>query len=432
MVSTSLIRFPLLTLMILATGTPSQPAGSAVEQFRDIQASLRQARASGNWSASLADANQLRLFMNDAPDSLLEVARAEVRVGDLDTALHTLNQFAAMGQSTNLPETSEEFAPLRKKEAIASIESQMKTNESPILRGGTAFSLSDAEFLAEDIDHDPETGRFFITSIREKKILATDDKGRGNQFARAPDGWPMLAIKVDLLHKRVWATEVALRDFSIVPKPDWGRSALLCFDLKDGRLLRRIEGPSGSALGDMALTAEGDVIVSDGEGGGVYRIRANGNQMERLDNGDFVSPQTPAIHPDGRHIFVPDYVRGIGVLDMKTKRVQWLSGDGRFALNGIDGMYLYQGVLIAIQNGTSPERVAAFRLNGTLTKVVSEKIIERSTDTLGDPTHGVIVGQRFYYIANSGWDVVDEHGNAKAGATVSSPHIMQVSLNHLG
>jgi hypothetical protein len=44
--------------------------------------------------------------------------------------------------------------------------------------------------------------------------------------------------------------------------------------------------------------------------------------LERLDDGDFISPQTPAMHRDGKHVFVPDYARGIGVLEVATKQVR--------------------------------------------------------------------------------------------------------------
>jgi hypothetical protein len=99
--------------------------------------------------------------------------------------------------------------------------------------------------------------------------------------------------------------------------------------------------------------------------------------------------------------------------------------NGRFALNGIDGLYFDAGSLIAVQNGTFPERVVAFRLDPTLTNVVSATIIEKSTPTLGDPTHGVVVKHAFYYIANSGWNAIDEHGNMKPGAKPSQPRIMR-------
>jgi hypothetical protein len=137
------------------------------------------------------------------------------------------------------------------------------------------------------------------------------------------------------------------------------------------------------------------------------------------------------MHPDGKHIFVPDYLRGIGVLDATTKQVRWLPMEGRFALNGIDGLYFDHGRLIAVQNGTSPERVVAFTLDASFTKIMSETILEQSTDTLGDPTHGVVVNGDFYYIANSGWDVIDDHGNVKSGSRLSVPRLMRVPLQRL-
>ena len=216
-----------------------------------------------------------------------------------------------------------------------------------------------------------------------------------------------------------------------MPKTVWGRSAVLSYDLKTGKLLHRIEGPQGSALGDMALTESDDVIISDGDGGGVYLIPAKGESLERLDAGDFISPQTPAVHPGGKRIFVPDYLRGIGLLELATKQVRWLSTEGRFALNGIDGLYLEGQTLLAVQNGTSPERVIAFRLDPTFTQIMSQTIIERSTETLGDPTHGVIIGNDFYYIANSGWDIIDDQGNQKAEAHPSEALIMRVPLSDL-
>jgi hypothetical protein len=193
-------------------------------------------------------------------------------------------------------------------------------------------------------------------------------------------------------------------------------------------VLRRVEGPHGSALGDMTLMPNGDIIVSDGSGGGVYRLTATGTELDRLDNGDFISPQTAAVHADGKHIFVPDYLRGIGVLDPATKQVRWLSTEQRFALSGIDGLYFDRGKLIAVQNGTAPERVVIFTLDATLSKIESETVIERSTETLGDPTHGVVIGSDFFYIANSGWDITDDNGNLTAGAKPSSPRIMKATL----
>ena len=51
---------------------------------------------------------------------------------------------------------------------------------------------------------------------------------------------------------------------------------------RQGALLRRIEGPAKAALGDMALDSNGNAIVCDGQGGGVYRVGRSAQRFERI------------------------------------------------------------------------------------------------------------------------------------------------------
>ena len=308
----------------------------------------------------MAGAKSLVEVLNGAPDSILELARAKVHTGDLAGAFDDLEKFVRMGQSTDLLTASSEFAPLRKQTEFAKVHDDMAKNRVAISLGRTAFHLSEPALLPEDLDYDANTKRFFITTVRGKKIISADFDGAISEFAKAPDDWPLLAIKIDPKRNLIWATEVALRGFVFVSESDWGRSAVLCYDLRTGKLLHRIEGPHGSALVDMTLAPDGNVIISDGDGGGVYRVKESNEGLERLDAGDFISPQTPASYDDGKKIFVPDYLRGIGVLEVSTKQVRWLSTENRFALNGIDGLYLEGQKLLAVQTAHPPNALLFF------------------------------------------------------------------------
>lgn len=230
----------------------------------------------------------------------------------------------------------------------------------------------------------------------------------------------------------LWATTSALKGYAFAPEKDWGRSELIEYDLRSRRMLARFSLPDDKqshALGDMTLTNSGDVVVSDGEAGGVYMLKRAGKQLEKLSD-EFVSPQTPAMHPDGRHVFVPDYLRGIGILDIQTHQLQWLRHPENIALNGIDGLYFDGGALLAIQNGTTPERVVRIELTPALDTVTKLDVIQANTDHFGDPTHGVIAGNGFYYITNSGWDAFDDHGQLKPGEKLTNPVIMKFPLTH--
>jgi hypothetical protein len=417
-----------IAMACLVTGACLAYSGArrtAVEEFASLQKEADAARRSGNKQARLQVVLKVKHLLNDAPDAVEAAAEAYAEAGDPQRALAALRKFSDLGQADDglLTGENRKFAALEKLPQYQAILKRFTENKTVILRSEPAFELPDRGLLAEDIDYDPGSKTFLITSVLEKKILRVTPEGKATDFARSPSGWPMLALKADSTHNLVWATEVALDGFTIVPKSEWGRSAVLCFDLAAGKLRQRIVGPAPAELGDMVLTREGNPIVSDGGGGGVYRV--NGDRLERIDGGDFISPQTPAMHPDGKHVFVPDYARGVGVLDLTNKSVTWLNRPAKYAVNGIDGLYFAGGALIATQNGTSPERVIRFELNSRLSNIVSEEMIERATATLGDPTHGVVVDNLFYYIANSGWNAVNEHGDLKPGSKQTPARIMR-------
>ncbi len=431
-----LFMISLLLAALLFFNASSSSSPTAVEQLTDLRQQANAARKAGDHAARLQVVLKVQRLLNGAPDATLAAAHAYAEAGDAAHALAALERFAQLGQVDEalLSSTDRSFATMQDRPEYKRILQRLAVNKRPISQGEMAFMLPDPGILAEDIAYDPRSNTFLITSVLEKKILRVTFDGRAaTDFATSPSQWPMMAVKVDPVHNLVWATEVALDGFTEAPKSDWGRSALVCFDLRTGAVVRRIKGPAKSALGDMALTPEGVPIVSDGDGGGIYRV-ADG-RLQLINGRDFISPQTPEVLADGEHVLVPDYARGIGLLDLKTSQVAWLNyqqgNQARgidVALNGIDGLYLNRGSLLLTQNGTSPERVIRLRLNPSLTRVVSQEIIEQATTTLGDPTHGVIVGDYFYYIANSGWSKLDQHGDVKPGSKLTPVRLMRFTL----
>lgn len=407
----------------------AQPAQgpTAIDQFARLQGELRRAHESGDSAAYLSTAQSMYSFLNGSPRGTLQLMSAQSFAGKTDEALQSFSQFVAMGQANEEVLKAKSFDSLRGVPRYQDIYAGMAVNAARQSKASEAFRLGYTALVPEDIDYDPESKHFYISTVLGKQILQLDMAGHARVFASGPDHWPMMALKVDSRRRLLWATEVALDGFAAAAKEDWGRSVILQYDLRSGKLLHRVEGPPKAALGDMALAVNGDPIVSDGEHGGVYRVSGRARQIKRIDAGDFVSPQTPAALPDGAHLLVPDYVRGLGMLDLNTKHVDWIPTAGH-ALSGIDGLYAVGNLLIATQNGTSPERVIQFTLDGGNMGIVAESIIERSTSSLGDPTHGVVVGNYFYYIANSGWDVLDDHGNILPGRALPVGLIMRAAI----
>jgi hypothetical protein len=84
--------------------------------------------------------------------------------------------------------------------------------------------------------------------------------------------------------------------------------------------------------------------------------------------------------------------------------------------------------MLAVQNGTTPPRIIRMSLNDSLTSVTQWETVEANWPGLSAPTHGVVVGDQFYFIANSGWDRMNDDGSVKAGAAFDAPQIRQMKI----
>lgn len=69
-----------------------------------------------------------------------------------------------------------------------------------------------------------------------------------------------------------------------------------------------------------------------------------------------------------------------------------------------------------------------YLLDAAGTSVVSSEVLEAIPERLGEPTHGVIVGSRYYFTANTGFSQFDENGRLPAGVTLTAPQIRVLDL----
>jgi hypothetical protein len=416
-----------LLAVIFSIAAQAQAAATgASEVVQSVVARMNHAYTSSDWKTYRSESVELVQLLNGSPDAMLELAKAEARTGDSRAALSDLRTIARMGVSEAKIATLPDFSDLRSRPDFQQVLREMSANAKPISHSRRTLAIPDAGLLPEDIAYDASRGRFFLTSVREARIVTISAGGRMSTFAHAPDDWPMLAIKLDAPRHVVWATEVALTGFRSIPRHDWGRSVVLEFDLGTGRLLRRIEGPRNSQLDDMTLSSAGRLLVCDSNNGGLYVVRGNSSALARLPTNDFVSPMTP-VFITADQVFVADYVRGIALLDVSSARVTWLSTENQYALAGTDGLYWYRGRLIAIQNGFAPERIVSLKLDRARSQITSEQIIESGTPNL-DPSHGIIVAGSLYFIQNSGWNETTTDGSVRRGATLTPAAIMSAPL----
>jgi len=429
-ITTTIVSLLLGTSTLFAQTTPD-----ARSTYRKIREEVQRTYKTKDYP-SLIEANKRAIeFTHGSSRWMLNLAGCYALAGRADEAFRTLQRVAEMRIDASDALKDDDFASLHKDPRWAVIAQQFAKNSDPVGFNRTEAKLDDTGLLTEDIAWSNQYRTFYLTSIREKRVLRvakSSDVTTLVDFSKDP-GWPLLANVADDARGVLWITTAAMPNFEAAPKADWGRSALLEVEIASGKLRHRYDltdDGNPHVPGDAALAPNGDLVISDGLGGAIYRFH-NGT-FTRIDNGEFISPQTPAISGKGE-IIVPDYIRGLARLAPDSQKpVTWLANPSA-ALIGIDGLYFAPGgpreepTLYAIQNGISPHRILAIHLDSKLRAVKSADVLLSNSPGLGEPTHGLFTKDRtFFFIANSGWDQLDDNGKPKPGITPSAPEIREL------
>ncbi|MEO7083749.1 MAG: hypothetical protein ABI442_14870 [Gemmatimonadaceae bacterium] len=107
---------------------------------------------------------------------------------------------------------------------------------------------------------------------------------------------------------------------------------------------------------------------------------------------------------DGRRLYLSDYSHGLLRVDLDSHRVIRLDDAPGSASLGCDGIVLYDGTIIAVQNGVTPARIMRFNLDASGTPIASASVLDQNISIADEPTIGTIAGHDFVYAANSQWE----------------------------
>jgi hypothetical protein len=393
-------------------------ADEAEPQWAALNRVARQAVNDKDYAKLRVTLEQLRPLTPGNVRVLYNLAASDAMLGQTRKALAELADLAASGVFYDLS-ADDDFASLRRAPEYAKVVRQMNSNRQPVEHSALVRQLERPDMLPEDITFDRSTGNFLVSSVSGSEVLRVG----GNTLAKTP--WSVLAIRIDPARRLLWAASAWLPHCTSCRAEDKDKTALVSFNLDTGARTGEFPSPVPGMFGDMTIAGNGDIFVSEGRHGAVFRF-SNG-RYERLDTpGEFPSPQTPTLSRDERTLYVPDYVRGLAAIDLKTRQVRWLQPGPGIVLSGIDGLYVYGDSFIAVQNGTTPARIIRFTRD-----LQRQQILEANYPELGEPTHGVLVGDTFYFLANTGWNEFGEDGRKKPGSAPVVSSIRKIELKSL-
>lgn len=279
--------------------------------------------------------------------------------------------------------------------AVRAVTAKLDARQPRVNRARAAFTMrGQRDLVPEGIAYDPVDDVFYLSSIYRRKVVRVDRAGAATDFvAEAQDGMlSSLGMKIDAKRRLLWVISTGTPEMRGSTAEDQKRSLLAAYDLRDGRLVKKIEA-TPALLNDLALLADGTLFATDMGRQKVVRLALGANALEDWAN-DFRYPNGIAVSADERFLYVADF-RGVTRFTIADKSREKL--ETRALLNGIDGLTFDDGKLIGIQNTIGSPRV--LRIDPATGEV---EILESKNAAFEIPLTGAVAGDAYFFIANPG------------------------------
>jgi hypothetical protein len=130
----------------------------------------------------------------------------------------------------------------------------------------------------------------------------------------------------------------------------------------------------------------------------------------------------------GTVLHIADYSHGLLLVHATSGVIVRVRDTTHSTTLGIDGLAADGDALIAVQNGVAPARIMRFQLDANGAAVTRVELLDRNSTIADEPTTGVVVGRRFYYVANSHWEKYDDAGRRRSNTALRRPVVLELPL----
>ena len=345
-------------------------------------------------------------------------------------AYDLLLRMQAQGLSYD-PSKFDEFKPISTTNAYTYIVEALQTNAEPWGQGKVSATVASDVELLESLAYDSKSERFLIGSARTGQILAVDADGNAVERAKPAkegDWWGVLALAVDNERDSIWVASTVLPHYAGYKREELGRGVIVRLDLASGELLERFDIPFDGkphvVAGMTVAPNSGTLYAVDGVSNQLYQIK-DSSIAPLVALPASINLRGITVDPQERYLYLSDYEMGLMVADMNKGAVVNLTLKGQ-NFGGIDHLSWYKDHLIAVQNVNQPKRISRIALSAEGTAITMVQPLEANKPELAEPTVGTLVGDDFYFIANSQRDLYGPDGKLIAGAKPVRRQLYQV------
>ena len=414
-----------LLALLLATSSPAVLA----DAYADARAELVAAYETEDYAAMRVAADKALGARPEYPGALFNKALAEVLDGDTAAAMATLGRLVEKKIDLRV-EDIEAFAPLAEHPAWASYQAGNDAIRLPVGDATVVLTADRSDFIPEGIAISA-AGDIVLGSIRHGQIQFFP--GGMPEAAIGPTGhWSVFGMRFDR-DGGLWFASSRVPQYAGISDRSAYKAGLFRLNLRTLQVDQRARLPvtdGPQVLGDLVIAGD-TIYTTDSVDGPVYQysIPQEGYSV-LVSRGEFGSPQGLALDESGEHLYVADYIGGLYRVALADGRVEKVAVPHSVSDYGIDGLYRHDDRLIAIQNGIRPHRVTAFTLSDGGLAVDSAEILAMNLPEFDEPTLGTVVGDDFYFVANSHWNRFDADNDLPEG--LSGPIVLRLKLSARG
>ena len=400
-------------------------SAAIADDYADARAELVAAYQAQEFAEMRSAANKALEARPDYPGALFNRALAEVLDGDAEAALATVVGLVTSGVDygvAGLPE----FASLQELPGWQAYTNAVEELDKPIGSATIAYTHAVADFVPEGIAIGGD-GELYLGGIRHGTIMRIDDSAA--VLSDAAGHWSVFGMRLDG-NGGLWFASAAVPEFADNSEAENGRTGLFRLDLKTREITHTALLPvseDSQVLGDLVFVDEDTVLATESLSGAFYCYSIAAETFTKvIAPGVLRSMQGLVRDETGRYLYVSDYVGGLFRITLANNTIERVVSDASVSLFGIDGLYRFGSKLIAIQNGIRPHRVIEFALSEDGLAVTNSRVLARNLPEFDEPTLGTIVGNEFFFVANSHWNRFDRDGNLPDG--LAGPVILKIKL----
>lgn len=410
-----------IVLSIVAAAFVAAAFPASAQSWREANRTALEAYKSEDWPAYLESVTRLDELRPNHPRVLFNLAGALARNGRKDEALFALERLASMGVVMPVKD-DDDLAALRDTPRFVAVVERLAKNAAPFGSAKHAATIDAKGTLPEGVAFHSKSGTIFVSTVIGRSVWSVDRKGRASKLPIAGDQlWSAMGMKVAQKRGLLWICTAATPMTPGIDAALEGRSALISWDIKAGKIAARVELAEEGVkhwFGDLELDSKGNVYVSDTTSAAVYRHVPGSGRLELWSKDERIAnPQGLAFVGDDSLLIVADYPTGLWAIDAATKTIEPVAAASDVSAVGIDGLLWQSGSLVAVQNGTSPQRIVRLGWDAKQHRVTSWELLEANRPEFEELTLATADGDSLYFIATSQWEAFDETGKLKEGAS---------------